>query len=316
MGFSERQKKWLTGLVGPRAVFDEPMKRHTSFRVGGKAEALVIAADVSELVQLLSFSRDSGQPYFVIGAGTNLLVRDEGIRGLVIAVTKAMGKIDREPENGTDVIVNAMAGASLKSLCRYAADAGLSGINFATGIPGTVGGALRMNAGTTAGAVGDIVIGITALLPGGEIRMLTRESLGFAYRRMQWPAGCMGKESASPPIIIDARFRLVPGDSTAIKAEAKALWTERKRKQPLNRPSAGCIFKNPSPETPAGMLIEKAGLKGKQSGGARVSDLHANFIVNEGDASAADILRLMEIVQETVWKRYNIRLEPEVQIVG
>ncbi len=311
-----RQKKWLTGLLGPRVKFDEPMKRHTSFRVGGNAEAVVIPSNIPELVNLLSFSRENGLPYTVIGAGTNLLVKDEGIRGLVIVVTKAMGTIERDPNSGDDVIVNAMAGASLRSLCRYAADSGLGGINFATGIPGTVGGAIHMNAGTATGEMGDILTEITVLSPDGEIRKFPNERLAFTYRKMHWPDECMDKDASLQPIIINACFRFFPGDPVAIKAEADELWQDRKRKQPMSLPSAGCIFKNPSRETPAGMLIEKAGLKGTQTGGARISSRHANFIVNGGDASAADILRLMEIVRDTVFKKFNIRLEPEVQIVG
>ncbi len=316
MTLTTLQIKRLTKAHGRRVKFNEPMQRHTSLRVGGEAEAFVAPADVRELMQLLAFCRDNALPYLVIGAGTNLLVKDEGIKGLVIAMTKAMGAMETHKINSDEIQVNAMAGANLAGLCRLALAAGLAGANFAVGIPGTVGGAIRMNAGTAAGAMVDILTEVTVLLTDGTIRKIAAKDLCFCYRNLLWPMEFNQGPPSSQPIILDGRFRLYPDDPAAIKAEAKVLLTERKRKQPLNQPSAGCFFQNPPAGMPAGMLIEKAGLKGRQQGGAQVSPKHANFIVNTGKASAADILKLMEIVQEAVWKEFNIRLEPEVKIVG
>lgn len=316
MTFSALQKKWLTGAFGRRVKFEEPMKRHTSFKVGGAAEAFVIPASFSELVCLLAFSQENALPCMVIGSGTNLLVKDEGIRGLVIAMTKELGTMEREVNDNDEVFVNAMAGASLGMLCRFAVDSGLAGINFATGIPGTVGGAIRMNAGTASGAMGDILTEVTVMLPNGNVQRIAKEDLHLCYRGIVWPEEYNDRHFPFQPIILGGRFRLHSGDPELIKAEAKSLWSDRKRKQPTNLPSAGCFFRNPDDGMPAGMLIEKAGLKGRQAGGAQVSPKHANFIVNTGSASATDILKLMEIVQHTVFEEFNIRLEPEVKIVG
>jgi len=307
--------KWLAGRFGTSVKFNEPMSKHTSLRVGGPAEAYVVPGNMDALKLLVNWAWQSGVPYFIVGDGTNLLVKDGGIGGVVIVLTKCLKAITKTGKESEEVLVTAMAGVRMQALCRYAIEHGLAGMSFALGIPGTVGGGIMMNAGTAHGWIANVLDAITVLLPNGQIQEITRELLKFSYRNLAWNMELNQKYQALP-VILDGSFCLQPSDPQKLKAQAEDILKTRRLKQPNGYPSAGCFFKNPPYGKTAGELIERAGLKGKSIGGAEVSSKHANFLINTGQASAADFLALMEHVQETVSKRFNIDLEREVQIVG
>lgn len=288
---------------------NELLSRHTSFRIGGPADMFVSPSDRDDLITLLRYIKQKGLVRFILGGGTNLLVRDGGFRGVVINVQRMNAiRIEREYHavGGTFVVVYAEAGAPLSKLLSFAAEEGLTGIEFCVGIPGTIGGALCMNAGTADGEIGDIIDSVTMISPEGEVVTKGREQMEFGYR-----TACIPAEH----VIIDAKCVLRRGDKTKIMARVKELMEKRKQRQPWGQPSAGSVFKNPQDEA-AGRLIESAGLKGKTVGGAQVSDRHANFIVNTGNARAADVLALMEIIKNAVLEYRGVRLEPEIKIIG
>lgn len=307
--------KWLAEAFGRSVRFGEPMSRHTSLRVGGPAEAYVEPENREDLVTLVNWARDKGIPYMILGGGTNLLVRDGGIEGLVICLGKCLRGIAITATGAGTVSVTAMAGSRMQTLCDFAIDRGLEGMHFALGIPGTVGGAIMMNAGTSWGRVEDCLEGITVLGPDGKVARPKRERLTFEYRRLLLP-DAEKNMAAGPSVVLDGCFGLHPSSSEELRRAAKQRLEERRRTQPLNLPSAGCFFKNPASGRTAGELIEQSGLKGKRMGGAEVSTKHANFLVNGGHATAADLLLLGRIVQETVFQSTGVHLETEVQIVG
>ncbi len=288
---------------------NEPLSRHTSFGIGGPADMLAYPVDRADLLALLRGINRQGLNYFILGGGTNVLVRDGGFRGVVISLQR-MGTIRIEREyrsvGGAFAVVYAEAGAPLPAVHFFATDRGLSGLEFACGIPGTVGGAVCMNAGTAAGEFGDIVESVTLVSPDGGLVTKNREEMGFGYRTANVPAG---------HLVVDVRVVLRRGDKEAIKARVKDLLDKRNQRQPTGFPSAGSVFKNPH-EKPAGILIETARLKGRTVGKAQVSEKHANFIVNLGKATARDVLALMEIVKQTVLEVHGVRLEPEIKIIG
>ncbi len=292
----------LSAIAGSNQILEnEPMSRHTTFRVGGPADVLFLPESEEQLLQALSIAREAGVPCVVIGNGSNLVVKDGGIRGLVIALGEGMAAIARAGETLT-----AWAGASLARVSAYAQASGLSGLEFASGIPGTLGGGCAMNAGAYSGQLSDVLVDARVLLD-GEVRTLTVEEMQMGYRT-SLPLRRGG-------IVISARFALTPDDPEAIAARMRELNARRRDKQPLNYPSAGSTFKRPEGYF-AGALIEQAGLKGKSVGGAQVSEKHAGFIVNTGEATAADILALIDIVQAEVAARFGVRLETEVRILG
>jgi UDP-N-acetylmuramate dehydrogenase len=311
-GINEDAKKWLQTLLEDSVLFDEPMSCHTSFQVGGPADAFVVAGNLGVLRELIRELGQRNLKFFIIGHGTNLLVKDNGFRGVIIVLREGLNHIIKCSEDG---IINVMAGAPLSRLCRFAIKNGLSGFNFALGIPGTVGGGIVTNAGTWLGSIGDILKKVKVILPDGEIRNITKEKLRFSYRQLLWGNHLAGI-TASAPVIVSGSFELIPDDPEKIRKEARKIVMWRKERQPSWLPSAGCFFKNPDSEKTAGQLIDLAGLKGKSFGGAEISSRHANFIVNRKNASAADILVLMKMIQETIWKKFNIILEPEVRIIG
>ena len=292
----------LSAIAGSHQILEnEPMSRHTTFRVGGPADVLFLPESEEQLLQALSIAREAGVPCFVIGNGSNLVVKDGGIRGLVIALGEGMAAIARAGETLT-----AWAGASLARVSAYAQASGLSGLEFASGIPGTLGGGCAMNAGAYGGQLSDVLVDARVLLD-GEVCTLTVEEMQMGYRT-SLPLRRGG-------IVISARFALTPDDPEAIAARMRELNARRRDKQPLNHPSAGSTFKRPEGYF-AGALIEQAGLKGKRVGGAQVSEKHAGFIVNTGGATAADILTLIGTVQDEVADRFGVRLETEVRILG
>lgn len=313
MGIDSDTAQWLLDLLGQDVRLNEPMSRHTSFRVGGPADVLARPRDVKTLVRLIRGAGERHLPFLVIGGGTNLLVRDSGIRGLVIVLTGAFRDIADTGDASEGIGLTAGAGCRLQEFCRYAMDKGLAGMNFALGIPGTVGGAIRVNAGTRLGWMSEVLRELYVLRPDGTEQILRRADMDFSYRTLSWKP--MTSEKAQP-IIVRGVFCLTPADPASLKREATKLLADRRASQPTRLPSAGCFFRNPPGEAPAGQLIEAAGLKGKQIGGAAISTHHANYIINRERASAADILSLMELIQETVNDKYDIDLKPEVHIVG
>jgi UDP-N-acetylmuramate dehydrogenase len=307
--------KWLESRFKHNVKFGEPMSRHTSLRVGGPAEAFATPENVEDLEALVKWSWDRGLSYLIIGKGTNLLVKDNGVHGIVIVLTKCLKKIDQTDTNTDGVIVTAMAGANLKTLCSYALKQGLEGMNFALGIPGTVGGGIMMNAGTSHGSMENVLKSINVLLPTGDTRRIKKEALDFDYRKLSWsPELTDGHRDQT--VILDGRFCLCPSDSEALKKTAREIIRTRKKRQPIGLPSAGCFFKNPASGETAGKLIEMAGLKGKSVGGAKISSKHANFFINRHKASAADFLALINLAEKVVLEKFNVHLEREVKVVG
>ncbi len=309
MAINEKLKKQLQTRFSNRVRFDEPMSAHTSFRIGGPADAYVMPADESELADLIKWINETGLRFFIMGGGTNLLVRDQGIRGIVICLAK-LNDLSRQ---GSAKVL-AMAGAKLNTLCRYAIDNGLSGMNFALGIPGTVGGAIRMNAGTAHGTISSVVDGIRIIRPDGNVKKLDKSSLKFSYRGLELHEENKGDEN--PCVIIEGGFSFSKNVLPDVKAEADAVLRKKQKNQPTELASAGCFFKNPDTGASAGQLIDQAGLKEVCVGDAVVSEKHANFIYNRNNATAEDVLRLAEIVKETILKKFNITLETEVKVIG
>lgn len=306
--------KWLASRFKDNVKFDEPMARHTYFKVGGPADAFIAPESTEDLTQIVIWTQKTGIALLIIGDGTNLLVRDDGIRGIVLVLAKCTKKISKKADKNQEVIIVAPAGKKLHELCSFAIKNGLGGMNFAVGIPGTVGGAITMNAGTSVGSTGDVLEDVLIMHPDGKTKRINRREIDFSYRNISF-----GKEintDQDRPIILEGSFRLYPADAAMLKEEAEEILKVRRKKQPINFPSAGSFFKNPEQGKAAGRLIEQAGLKGKKIGGAQVSEKHANFIINTGGASASDILELMAFIQKTVFNTFNIELEPEVKIVG
>jgi len=310
-----RMKKWLETTFREQVAFDEPMARHTSLKVGGPADAFVRVEDKKKLAELVHWAGHNHIHWLIVGGGTNLLISDSGIRGIVIVLTREFEEITEKPAGGGAYCFRAGAGAKLQSLCRMAAEKGAQGMNFAIGIPGTVGGAIAMNAGTSLGSMKDVVEAVSFLLPDKTIVELKKDRLGFNYRSFSIADDGFDNKD-TPPVILEGCFHLTRGDKETIKKDAQKIRDARWQHQPTALPNAGCFFKNPESGDTAGKLIELAGLKGIQVGGAKVSEKHANFMVNTGDASAKDFILLMETVKKRVFDRFNIMLEPEVKIAG
>lgn len=277
------------------------LARYTTLRVGGPAEYFAEPADEEQLLALLRTARETGTPVMLMGNGSNLLVRDGGVPGLTIRLGKRFSAI-RETEEG----LYAQAGALLSVLSKAALDGSWTGLEFAQGIPGSVGGGVYMNAGAYGGEIGPLVKSVR-VLEGETIRDIPGGDMAFSYRH--------SRAMEENWVILGASFALKKGEKEAIGAAMQDYAARRKEKQPLEYPSAGSFFKRPQGHF-AGALIEQAGLKGLKEGGAQVSEKHAGFLINTGGASAADFLRLMERVRQTVWEQSGVMLEPEVRIVG
>ena len=314
--FDREIKSRLRERFGNTIRFDEPMSRHTYFRVGGPADAFAAPENLDDLAEMIRWCREEAIPFLVIGGGSNLLVTDGGIAGMVIVMTGNLKLIETAVETEESVVVMAMAGAKLQALCRFAVENGFEGLNFALGIPGTVGGAVIMNAGTATGSMADIIESVNIMRPDtGKMQRIDKERLDFTYRTLSWKRAVPDADR-QPPIVLDAQCHLKRSDPLKLADEARAILERRRNRQPTNAASAGCFFKNPTGGRTAGELIDKAGLKGISVGGATVSSKHANFIINTGSASATDILALMQIVQDRVADTFHLELEPEVKIVG
>jgi UDP-N-acetylmuramate dehydrogenase len=304
----------IARATGVRPRRDEPLARHTTMRVGGPADLFATAHDAGQLAGLVRFARGAGIPHVVIGRGSNLVVSDAGIRGLVI-LSRAEGcRVE-----GNRVI--AEAGVPLARAATLAQRAGLSGLEFGLAIPGTVGGAVWANAGAHGSDVAAVLESVRMLRADGTEADEPAAALNLAYRdsRLKQRAGqgtaLSGVASSAPEVVLEVTFRLAPADPAAIRVRLDEIRRWRREHQPLNLPSAGSIFRNP-PDDSAGRLIDAARLKGARVGGAAISDKHANFIVNDRQATAADVRRLAEIARAEVARRFGVELAYEVQFLG
>lgn len=289
----------IVGKDGIRQM--EPMSKHTTFRVGGPADVLV-TPDCAALARVIRLCQSKKEPYYIIGNGSNLLVGDGGIRGVVIETKGVLNEITVEGER-----IVAGAGALLSRTASRAAAHGLSGMEFAAGIPGTVGGAVVMNAGAYGGEIKDILESITVVDATGNEKQLASGELELGYRK-----SCIPKRDY---IVTEAVFKLTSGDETQIRAKMRELAAKRSEKQPLEYPSAGSTFKRPEGYF-AGKLIQDAGLRGFSVGGAQVSEKHCGFVINRENATAADVAELMRQVSARVEEEFGVKLEPEVKRLG
>ena len=283
-------------------LIDEPMSRHTTFRVGGPADFFVTPKAKEEVRDVIRICKEAGMPYYIIGNGSNLLVSDAGYRGVIVQIYKEMNEVKIEGD-----LVKAQAGALLSGIAAKALGAKLSGFEFASGIPGTIGGACVMNAGAYGGEMKDVLESVTVLTGEGKIIELGRNELELGYR-----TSVIAKKGY---IVLGAVLKLERGDGEKIKTYMDELKEKRVTKQPLEYPSAGSTFKRPEGYF-AGKLIEDAGLRGFQVGGAQVSEKHCGFVINRDHATAADIMELMRQVQIRVKENSGVDLEPEVKRLG
>jgi UDP-N-acetylmuramate dehydrogenase len=291
--------------IGGEAVsLDVPMSRYTTFGVGGDADAVFRAKGVEGLREMVSYLASEGIPYLVVGRGSNLLVGDGGVTGLVIVLNGALASIEAHPAG--EPYVKAGAGIGMGPLVKFCMEGGLAGLEFLAGIPGTLGGGVAMNAGAWGKEIREVIREITILTAEGDIRCTPKEDLRFHYRQLDLPEGS---------IIIEGSLGLSIDRPSSVKDRVICYLDDRKRRQPIDERSAGSVFKNPQGDY-AGRLIEAAGLKGKRVGGAMISTKHANFIVNTGGASAADIAALMDMAKDTVREMFGVELIPEIRRVG
>ena len=302
-------RKELAQIVSGRVEWDCPLSNYTSFAIGGPAVALVIAEDQGELSELLDFFQRRQVPWRIIGNGTNLLVRDEGFPGVIVQLGQVFEQIefDSGRDDGT-VQVMAGGGCGLARLAMACIEKGLAGLEFAVGIPGTVGGAVIMNAGAWGGDIASILEEVILLAPEGRT-LLVRRELNFSYRRWtDYP------KYAGRAVVIGATFNLAQDDPAGVRRRSQQLLEKRRASQPKGKGNAGSFFRNPEGDS-AGRLIEASGLKGKRVGGAMVSEEHANFLVNTGEATANDVLTLMRLIQAKVKGDSGVELEPEVHFI-
>lgn len=294
----------IKSIVGESRVrTDEPMSNHTTFRIGGTADYFVMPSSIAELQSIVDLLKKSDIEYYVIGNGSNLLVGDKGFRGVIIQLSDEFSEVSYID----DVTVKVMSGMKLSRLGNQLADRGLAGFEFATGIPGTIGGAVRMNAGAYGGEIKDIIVSADVLDADGNIITLDKAELELGYR-----TSCIIKRGY---IVVSATFRLEKKDTDKIKEYIRELSVKRRTKQPLEYPSAGSTFKRPEGYY-AAKLIEEAGLKGLSAGDAQVSEKHAGFVINKGNATAKDVCVLTDKIMEEVMKKDGVKLELEVIKLG
>lgn len=299
--YTRLQRKIRSAVAGLRGVvrFNAPLSEYTSFRIGGPADVLVEPADVEDVIRLVKQTHEQKLSLFVLG-GTNLLVRDKGIRGVVVSLAKLRAI---KEESGS--VLYAEGGVGMPTLIGHAIRRSLAGLEWAAGIPGTVAGCVVMNAGTRLGEMKDSVKAVRVVLTNGEVLDCPAESISFEYRRASLPVG----------IVVGVWLQLRPGVRSDIEKVVKDYLRYRRETQPLTLPSAGCVFKNPANDS-AGRVVEAAGLKGISVGDAYVSTKHANFIVNQGRASATDVLALIKKIRAQVARKTGVKLELELKLVG
>ena len=298
---TDLQQKISDFLPGICKAFMEPMAKHTSLRIGGGAEVMLFPSGETELSEILKTSALLDCKPVILGAGTNVLAPDEAVQGLVICLKDCLDGMRQTDETHIQV----MAGVTMSRAAVFAANLGLAGMEFAHGIPGTVGGGVYMNAGAYGGEISDICESVQVMDYSGEVKTLSRDQMDFSYRH-----SCLEGQNA---VVVSAVFGLIPGSSDEIRSKMKDFQQRRMASQPLDLPSAGSAFKRPSGGY-AAALIDQAGLKGYRIGGAAISEKHAGFAVNLGGATAADVKALLTQVSETVYNSTGILLEPEIRI--
>ena len=298
----EIKQKFCHSLGEDKVLFDEPMKRHTTFRIGGPADIFVMPESVEQIQTALKLCREEKIPYFILGNGSNLLVSDQGYRGVIIQMDRNIGEVTVE---GTQI--RASAGALLSAVASAARRASLTGFEFAGGIPGTLGGAVVMNAGAYGGELKDVLREVTVMDQEGNVFTLPASELEMGYRT--------SIIKTAGYLVLGAVIDLTPGDPEEIRNRTRELNEKRSEKQPLDYPSAGSTFKRPEGYF-AGKLIMDAGLRGYTVGGAMVSEKHCGFVINKGGATAEDVWKLMQDVTKIVKDKFNVTLEPEVKFLG
>lgn len=298
----EIKQRFCELLGEEKVLIGEPMNRHTTFRIGGPADYFLIPETVEEIRKVLEICKEEKLPYFVLGNGSNLLVSDKGYRGVIVQLYRNMSSVTVEGTN-----IRAASGALLSSIAAAAKNASLTGFEFAGGIPGTLGGAVVMNAGAYGGEMKDVLKEVTVLDEEGNIRILRPAELKLGYRT--------SIIKSAGYLVLEAVIALKEGDQEQIKARMRELTEQRTSKQPLDYPSAGSTFKRPEGYF-AGKLIMDCGLRGYQVGGAQVSEKHCGFVINAGGATAADVRTLMKNVSDTVQEKFGVALEPEVKFLG
>jgi len=291
----------LEGIVKGRVLYDEPLSRYTSFRIGGPADCMLFPKDVEDLKAVLHLASKEKIPYTILGGGNNTLVRDGGIRGIVLNLEGTFQGLLVEGEE-----VKAGAGVRLSRLLAFCSKLGLSGLEPLTGVPGTVGGAVWGNAGAFGGTISDCLTRLRVVTREAQELILERENLDFCYRHSSLPDGS---------VVVEATFTLTRGDPQEIRRRIAQLLIQRNRSQPVELRSAGSVFKNP-PGDYAGRLVEEVGLKGYRIGDAQVSPKHGNFIVNLGRATAKDVLALVQLMKDQVRRKKGVELELEIRVVG
>ncbi len=290
-----------------RITRDEPMSAHTTMRVGGAADVFARIASADELERAVALLRSEGAPFTVIGRGSNLIVSDEGYRGTVLCTSGSFAQITDRPSGDGRTYISADAGTLLGTLAAYAMELGLTGLEFAAGIPGTVGGAVRMNAGAYGPEIGELVTSVRLLTPDGLTVEAAASDMDFGYRHSRIPE--------TGEIVTGCTLILSPGDKNAIAARIEELAKARRDKQPLEYPSSGSTWKRPEGYF-AAKLLEEAGCKGLSVGDAQISEKHAGFVINRGNATASDIRRLMRMAEDRVFAASGVRLVPEVEFIG
>lgn len=299
-------KSELRPLVKGEWMENEPLARYTTVKVGGPADVLFFPASVQDLMMAIQFCKKNQAPYFILGNGSNLLVRDGGIRGLVVKLHRCLNSFKIEKEEGDEVWIRAEAGLATPKLVEYCRQQGYSGIESLYGIPGSIGGAIVMNAGTREGEVGEVVEELVVLDSSGETKSYPKKKLHFEYRDLDIPRS---------EIILHVLLKLKKSNSEEVSNKLSFFQKRRHETQPLDQANMGSVFKNP-PKKFAAQIIEELGLKGVRVGGARLSDKHSNWIVNEGGATAKDILALIGLIKDKVREALDIKLETEVKVVG
>lgn len=292
----------LREIVRGKLRFKEPMKYHTSLQTGGPADVLLIPEDAKEVTRIVEYANKRNIPVHIVGNGTKLLVSDQGIRGIVIKISNTLDDLNVLGER-----IIAEAGTPLAKTVAIATKRGLCGLEFAAGIPGTVGGAIVMNAGTYLGSMSDVVSNVATIDSSGTSHVFTNKECGFDYRKSIFQQNNM--------IVLKAELSLRRGSPEEIKRNIDELMKKRKHSNPLGKPNAGCTFRNPDGVS-AGKLIENVGLKGARIGDAQISKVHANFIINLGNAKANDILALIKMARQRVKRKFELQLIPEIRIIG
>ncbi len=294
----------LSKHFGSHVLFDEPLAPYLAYKIGGPADALIFPRSGEDLVWLSALCSTHDLPVTIVGTGTNLLVVDEGIRGIVLSLSRAFQRVELLEDT---VSVRCGGGVQKAALLEWSIGKNLAGLEFSAGVPGTLGGGIYMNAGTKYGCYADILTELVLFDFKSGLRTLHRRDLYFGYRE---------QTAVGDSLVVSMVFQLKPSDGAVVRAEVDRIIAERAAKQPLDYPSCGSTFKNPPEGLSAGRLIERAGLKGTTCGGAEISLKHANFILNKGNAKARDILTLIGIIKKTVYEQFNVQLECEVIILG